>query len=433
MLGAVSAFFAACSNDNDDEQTRTVNVQLVYDQAKGYSPREGVKVVFEKDGSGYQYESYTNSGGTASILLPVGVYKTTVSDVRSLSNIKQIFNGTPIQITVTENAIPTQNIEMECVETNAKLLIKELYVGGCQKDDGSGAFARDQYAILYNNSDEIVSLGSLCLAMVLPYNANSGSNADYVDGSATPFYAAEGWIPAGTGIWYFPNSASLAPGEQMVIAMTNAVDNTATYTNSINFDNPNYYCLYDLSAYANTIYYPTPAASIPSSHYLKAYHYGTGNAWPLSQTSPAFFIFEPRGTTIEAFVSDVSTTILYNNSSSQVRKKVPNEWVIDAVEIFNTDATDNKKRFTVSIDAGYVEFGAKFGRTVYRNVDKEATEAIASNAGKLVYGYSLGVGTTDPSGIDAEESIANGARIIYLDTNNSSIDFHQRGKASIKN
>lgn len=46
------------------------------------------------------------------------------------------------------------------------------------------------------------------------------------------------------------------------------------------------------------------------------------------------------------------------------------------------------------------------GYTLYRNVDKEATEALAENEGKLVYNYSLGVGnSTDASGIDAEASL----------------------------
>ena len=73
------------------------------------------------------------------------------------------------------------------------------------------------------------------------------------------------------------------------------------------------------------------------------------------------------------------------------------------------------------------------GDSVYRNVDKEATEALAENEGKLVYDYSLGVGTsTDPSGINAEASIKNGAHIIYKDTNNSTNDFHERQKCSLR-
>lgn len=112
---------------------------------------------------------------------------------------------------------------------------------------------------------------------------------------------------------------------------------------------------------------------------------------------------------------------------------VPNEWVIDGIEVFVKDNAKNKKRLTAAVDAGAVEMTGGMGYSLYRNVDKAATEAIAANAGKIVYGYAGGAdGATDPSGIDAEASIANGALIIYQDTNNSTNDFHQRAKASIK-
>jgi hypothetical protein len=114
------------------------------------------------------------------------------------------------------------------------------------------------------------------------------------------------------------------------------------------------------------------------------------------------------------------------------------DWVKDGIEVFNASAMDkNNKRFLSSVDAGYVVFTNKLGYSIYRNVDKEATEALAENQGKLVYDYAGGTadlenGSTDPSGIDAEASIAKGAHIIYKDTNNSTNDFHQRKVASIK-
>jgi len=40
--------------------------------------------------------------------------------------------------------------------------------------------------------------------------------------------------------------------------------------------------------------------------------------------------------------------------------------------------------------------------------------------------------TTDISGIDAEASLKNGAHIIYMDTNNSTNDFHERLKCSLR-
>jgi hypothetical protein len=197
--------------------------------------------------------------------------------------------------------------------------------------------------------------------------------------------------------------------------------------------------MYDIGIYTFANYYPPPSELIPTSHYLKAYHYATGTAWGLSVTSPAFFIFTPEEGPA-AFAASADNIHQYNNSSSaaNTRKKVPVERIADAIEVFVRGASNNHKRLTQDVDAGYVELTNYQGYTLYRNVDKAFTEAIPENEGKLVYNYAGGTadtegGTTDPSGIDAEASLKNGARIIYKDTNNSSNDFHQRKRASLKN
>jgi hypothetical protein len=106
---------------------------------------------------------------------------------------------------------------------------------------------------------------------------------------------------------------------------------------------------------------------------------------------------------------------------------------LDGVEVFGESyVASSKKRFPSSIDAGSVLLTKEKGHTLYRNVDKEETEKLPENKGKLVYGYTMGVSTGDPSGIDAEASIKNGAHIIYMDTNNSTNDFHERKAFSIK-
>ena len=122
------------------------------------------------------------------------------------------------------------------------------------------------------------------------------------------------------------------------------------------------------------------------------------------------------------------------NSQIQCCVKVPNEWIIDGMEVYAMEKPEDcKKRLTADIDAGYVWLTNKLGHALYRNVDKEWTESLPENAGKLVYNYSLGVdASTDPSGIDAEASMKNGAHIVFQDTNNSTDDFHERQKCSLR-
>lgn len=419
----------SCSDDDDDPVTYAISVKLIYPAETGYSAVEGQSVKLENKNTKTFYDAKTDGQGVAKFNVTAGVYEATASDMRNDGIKITHFNVTKSNISVTANINEPIDLLFTASIENT-LVIKELYFGGCPKDDGSGTFARDQYVILYNNSSSIVDLSKIVLGMVLPYNS-SEKNSDYVNGKLS--YEAEGWIPAGTGVWYFQQEVKLEPGKQIVIAINNALDNTKTYSQSINFANPEYYCNYDIATYPQKLYYPAPAKEIPTSHYLKAYHYGTSKAWVISQVSPAFFIFRPEGTTIADFVADATNISLYGGSATQVRKKVKTEWVVDAVEVFNKGAIGHQKRLTPSVDAGYVEITNKLGYTLYRNVNKEATEALDSNKGKLVYNYSLGVESTDPSGIDAEESIKNGARIIYKDTNNSTNDFHQRRRASLRN
>lgn len=326
--------------------------------------------------------------------------------------------------------LPDQNVD--------QIIIKEIYNGGCPMDEGTNMFHMDKCIILYNNCPQQAVVNNLCFGMATPYNAESPSINTIYGEDGRLVYESEGFTPAQNAIWYYPHSLVIEPYSQVVINVHGAIDNTQTYSQSVNYANKDYYCMYDPeSGYNNTKYYPTPADVIPTSHYLKTVKYGQGNAWPLSTTAPALFIFQPQNMDPVTFANNADN-LWYAPSMAQTPVyacvKVPNEWIIDAVEVFNAaKKEDSKKRLTADLDVSYVYLTNKLGHSLYRNVDKEMTESLAENNGKLVYGYALGVdGSTDASGINAEASIRNGAHIIYQDNNNSSEDFHERQKCSLR-
>ncbi|SES68679.1 DUF4876 domain-containing protein [Prevotella sp. kh1p2] len=337
--------------------------------------------------------------------------------------------------TETLKTSEVKNVTFVPEDQNAdQVIIKELYNGGCPLDQGTSYFQRDKGFILYNNSKETAVLSNLCVGILDPYNAE-GINHWLKDGTLT--YEADGYVPAINGIWYFQEPLVIEPYSQVVVSCMGAIDNTPTYSQSVNYANADYYTMYDPeSGYSNTSYYPTPSEVIPTSHYLKAINIGQSNAWTLSVTSPAFFIFQTKGTTPQAFAADASN-IVYAPGQSQAAYnrclKVPVEWIIDGMEVYNSGKLEaGQKRFPADVDAGYVVLTNKLGHSLYRNVDKEATEALPENAGKLVTGYTLGVSAGDPSGIDAEASIRKGAHIVYMDNDNSSDDFHERKQFSLR-
>ncbi len=319
-----------------------------------------------------------------------------------------------------------------------QIIIKELYCGGCPKDEGSEIFHQDKCIVLYNNCPERIVASNLCMALATPYNAESPSISSIYDKDGQLVYESDGFIPAQNGIWYFPSTLVMEPFSQVVVNIHGAIDNSKTYSQSVNYAFSDYYCMYDPeSGYNKTLYYPTPSDVIPASHYLKAVKYGAGNAWPMSTTSPAVYLFQVREGTPQDFASNADH-LWYAPGEDQTPVyacvKVLTEWIIDGMEVFNEAKKEScQKRLTADVDAGYIGQTNKLGHSLYRNVDKEMTEALAENKGKLVYNYSMGVaGSTDPSGIDAEESMQKGAHIIYLDYNDSGNDFHERSRCSLR-
>jgi hypothetical protein len=436
LLFCLSCFvLVSCKDDDNDViNLKKVTIQLAYPQNSGVSPTSDVVVKMISSTS--SYEAKSDVSGKAVFTVPTGVYEVTATESRTVNFNAYLYNGLQSGLVVADNWVDANTVTLQLNESkSAQVIIKELFVGGTPKDDGSGSFAFDKYIILYNNSLLDADLKDVCIGIAAPYNAQASNNFYGEDGKL--LYEAENWIPATNGFWYFTQSTILKPGKQIVVALNNAVNNTLTYSKSINFDNSEYYCTYDIENYPNVATYASPVASIPTNHFLKAERYGTATAWPISNSSPATFIFKVEGTTPAAFAANASLTHTLNAATTS--KKVPVDWILDGVETHLLNNANNKKRLTSKVDAGYVYHENTQGFAVYRNVDKTATEALAENAGKLVYNYSLGTinlgagGSTDGSGIDAEASIKNGAKIIYLDSNNSSNDFHLRSKASLRN
>ncbi|MFV0554404.1 MAG: DUF4876 domain-containing protein [Mangrovibacterium sp.] len=429
-----ASFMTSCEKEDEFETLYSVTLALEYPE--GYEAAADVKIAVKNSNSGTSYSQMTDESGEASFELPAGVYEASSTEQRSANGTLSNLNGLQ-NFTVGAGWNASQAVAMSLTASKAsQIIIKELYCGGCPKDDGSGSFSYGQYVILYNNSDMDASLDNLCFATTHPSNSNSTSSYSDENGNLT--YESTGVTPAGYGIWHFPTNVMLEARTQVVVALTSAIDNSTTYSQAPNFASSSYWAAYDIEDYYHASNYPAPAAEIPSSQYLNAERFAgaSGSAWVMSGSSPGLFIFVPEeGVTPADFANDASKSDDTNYAYSGTQL-VPNDWILDAVDVFR-QGYDNYKRFSATIDAGSVVHTSKLGYSIYRNVDKDATEAIEENTGKLVYNYALGTtdtadGSTDTSSIDAEASMANGAIIIYKDTNSSSNDFHQRSKASIR-
>lgn len=356
---------------------------------------------------GQTFTTVTDSGGVAQMTLAPGIYSVTASSTNEDGYIRIAINGSKSDIVVSG---PTTTIYLPVVKStiqlNNPLLIKEIYVGGCQKDDGSGHFAIDKCIILYNNSSQRASLDNVAFGIIEPYNAGASLHSFLSNGELT--YEKENWVPAINGIWYFQPGNFIEPYSELVVNVYGCIDNTLTYTQSINYVNPEYFTMYDVEAtsadggkYNNTHYYPSPSEVIPTSHYLKAVKYGQSNAWPISMTSPAIILFRPENITPKDFGENPNNIIYPSDKEGNLIYaclKLPRSWIIDAVEVYDTEKlATSKKRLTPDLDSGYVPITSKQGHAVVRRIES----------------YKEG-------------------HPIYQDTNNSTNDFYEADHCSLK-
>ncbi len=438
IFSFVAMLFAAASCKDTIPEVRLVDIEVQLALDGEPMAVENVPVTLV-DASGTVYDALTNASGTAQFSVPADIYTATASFKQSGDAEAYTYSGSNSSISVLNATTNRFSLALNKV-VSQQIIIKELYCGGTTTNEGK-QYTNDSYIVLYNNSDVEADATNIAIGMLAPYNSNATNKYYGTDG--TQSYAQESWLPAIGAIWSFTSNVTIAPYSQIVVALFGAIDHTATVESAVALNNPDYYVMTANEQYSNAKYVVDDA--IPATHYLTTVPFTQGNAWAFSNNSPAVFLMkaskaevEAMSLNSEAYDHTLGTTAAFNVV------KVAKSSVVDEVEVWNGAKTpeESKYRFSSDVNSGYVMMTNKLCYTIYRNVDKAATEALAENEGKLVYGYSLGTepgsaadlanGTTDPSGIDAEASIANGAHIIYSETNNTSTDFHQRAQSSLK-
>lgn len=386
------------SQFTDDATSSTINITVAMPAGYNY-PVDGMKVKLSDPSTGLLFEGITNADGVAQIHVAHGSYTATSEAKYSVpGGVIYIFNGTSnrIRVTPTDKKIVAAELPLNVSKTG-QIVIKEFYYGGCLNPLTGKSYANDKYIILYNNSDKIAYLDSLCIGMADPYNApTSGKSSVWVKQGTTELRDS---VPNTTIGWMFPGTGkdnSLAPGAQAVISL-NGINHTITAPNSIDLSKTGYWAMYDpILTKGQSI--PQPGVKLMQGYWKV----GTSSIYPLSQNSPAIFIYNLGGKSLSKFILDT-----YTHKPDQATNRnfdclmIDKTSVLDGVECFR-DVTDSK-RLRPEIDNGFTKTnGSGTGESVHRKIDAVATAAA-------------------------------GGRIVYMDTNNSSNDFELKSKPSLAN
>ncbi len=350
------------------------------------------EVRVEDMNTGSRYVSMTDAAGTATFTLPNGLYRVTLSG-RDGSD---VFNGSADKVVVSGSDL-TLPLKLS-ISKAGSIVIKELYCGGCKKLPQEGDYQADQYFILHNNDYQVQYLDGICFGTLSPYNS-TGSNPWISEGGELPEF-----IPLIQAVWQFPGDGDdfpLQPGEDAVVCLRGAIDHAAQYPLSVNLNKPDYFVCYNSTYFNNTAYHPAPGNMISQDRYVDVViKTGQANAYTMSLSSPAMVIFRAQEISIQDYVLIPENVTPVPGSVVDNVVKIPYEWVLDALEVFDGSSANNQKRLAASADAGYVTLSETFlGHTLMRRVDEEAS--------------------------------ANAGYEILADTNNSLNDFYETEKQSL--
>lgn len=396
----LSVFLLASScldTSSPDPYQETLNVlEITADWPDEDMKESGAEIIVEDINTGSRYMLLTDGNGIARLSLPNGLYRINLSG----RNSEYVYNAAADKIVLSGKDL-TLTLSL-AISKPGSIVIKEIYCGGCKKLPQEGNYQNDKYVILHNNDYKVQYLDGLCFGTLAPYNSNVDNPwiASGNDGATT----LPDFLPVIQAVWKFPGDGDdfpLQPGEDAVICVNGAIDHTVQFPLSVNLNKPDYFVCYNTTYFGNTSYHPAPGNLISTDRYLKVVKKtGIANAYIISVNSPTIVLFRPQDITIEEFVllADSITPVPGNKNDYVV--KVPFEWVIDAVEVFNGTSSSNTKRLVASLDAGYVTLSDTYlGHTLMRKTDEELSAAS---------GYE-----------------------VLTDTNNSLNDFYERQTQSL--
>ena len=352
-----------------EPQYSTINVSVQPPDEQPGIDLTAVKIRVQGVDEPVYYQTVADASGNAVLQVSPGRYTLLVSALYA--------EGFSVSASHPEFlALPSETSDFSLrldLALSGGIIFRQIYYAGSRTFEGAN-YTKDQFLELYNNTDQVYYLDSLCIGALAPANSTVSNNP--WAGRDTVGLFQMTWMIPGYGTDY-----PLGPGESVVLAF-NAVDHSARCTSGLDLSKA-HFGFYD-EALPNHEKHP----DVPA---LKRIFAGQGTAYTMSVHSPAPVIFRPvMG--VARWLEDVKTWQNYQPGSTSGMKymHIHRSWILDGVECVQNPANALKRQPT-SVDAGFIwlQQGPNKGTAVIRKI---------------------------------KETLDDG-RIIYNDTNNSADDF----------
>lgn len=366
--------FSSCVKNLPDYNNYSVELKVVFSEEVPYEHRDSAKVVLANLTKNYSFTEYTNSDGEVLFNgIEPGFYSATV--VHSYGESGDFFSLNGLKL--LDVFAPTVDTIPLVLSKSKALVIKEFYYSGCLTPAGN-QYTSDQYIEIFNNTPVVQYADGMSIFEHESYSLEENYWTFLID----TIVARMIWTIPGEG-----NDVPILPGRSIVIARDAINHQDEILGNPLS--------PVDL-LYADFEFW---VESVTGGDFDGPF--AINLIEDLFTFRGSDISFHTRGGSAIALIripgnDEERKTFIENNlvrkteTSTRWYGKIPNEFVIDAVEVTWDEAHAIYKRFPLELDAGYtyVAAGSRSGKCIRRKV-KEVIDG----------------------------------RYVYQDTNNSTEDF----------
>lgn len=331
-----------------------------------------LKIKLENYSNGIHYEqSVTATKSVTLTNIVPGIYTIAVSGTAYDKNGAEYYVNGNIVNKALYKGVDAVTVHISGLKVSP-LVFKEIYYAGSK-----GRYFRDQFYEIYNNSGEVHYLDGLYFAQLFPTTATRNLPVWHIDDGGKMCYAER--------IWKFPGKGRdypLKPGESAVLSqfavnhqqeiydLLSPVDGSHSEF-EFNMDNPRYP--------------DQPAINMVHVFYNGKSDKGTVPQFLTPVFGGAFVLFEvPAGVVWDPVSAEWQNYV--EGKPHSVKAKIPNEWVLDAVECVNGESYADAKRVSAVLDAGITWVGSTYcGLGVARKVMVENNDTLRRDNGALIF------------------------------------------------
>lgn len=355
----ICAGFIACTDD-DKVKITEFTLTLTEPEDLNVTSISDLHVTFKNVNTG-KLTTNTMTGTTGKITLNEGLYNITVEGKMNYVVDEKTVEGQVKGYKESVNLVGTtsaDNIKLFLFNSKADFVIEEVYFAGSTTPEGKQYLA-DQYIKIYNNSDSVLYADGL---VILESAFKTSQKYDY-----TPDVMSQAMVVQ--SVYAIPGNGKdypIQPGESLLIC-DKAIDHREANSNSFDLSNADFEWYDDSDK--------NPDIDNPQVTNLDKIYSSSLTTWSLHNQGLCAYAIARLQVNKETFLKDYRyhADYIFINPMTIDRYKVPNSWIIDAVNI------SNKAQYAwnvvdASLDTGFTYCGEvasdknRYNKSVRRKV-----------------------------------------------------------------